>query len=339
MTGETGSWSESLLFSPLHVRAVRLRNRIVLPPMKTNMDLADRQAVAYYRARAAGGVGLVIVEATPLEQFEDPRFGDALRRLADVVHEGGAVAAIQLIQSGRLNGERVEPSATEDARAVTSEEIKEIVVRFAGATAMACEAGFDGVEIHGAHDFLLNRFFSPRWNRRTDGYGGNLERRMRFGLECARAVRAECGDGFLVLYRHTTMLGCPLEEDLAFAKELEKAGVDILDISPSTSEEGAEHADLAGAVKARVRIPLIAVGGMEDPLAAEEVRKQGKADLVAIGRALIADPDLPRKILEGRFAEIIGCVKCNELCFGNLEQGIPIGCAQNPETGREYERW
>ncbi|MFB3882277.1 MAG: hypothetical protein ACE149_13505 [Armatimonadota bacterium] len=333
------SWSESLLFSPLHVGAVRLRNRIVLPPMKTNMDLTDRQALAYYRVRAAGGAGLVIVEATPLEQFDDPRFGDALRRLADVIHEGGAAAAIQLIQFGRLNGERVEPSATEEAREVRREEIKEIVRRYAGAAAMACDAGFDGAEIHGAHDFLLNRFFSPEWNRRTDEYGGTLERRMRFGLEAVGAVRAECGDGFLVLYRHTTTLGCPIEDDVAFAKALEKAGVAIVDISPSTSGPDAKRADLAAAVKAGVRVPVIAVGGMEDPVAAEEVLREGRADLVAIGRALIADPDLPRKILEGRFAEIIECVKCNDLCYGNLEKGIPIGCSRNPETGREYERW
>ena len=205
MPDERRSWSESLLFSPLHVRSVRFRNRIVLPPMKTNMDLTDRQAVAYYRARSAGGAGLVIVEATPLEQFDDPRFGDSLRRLADAVHAGGATAAIQLIQFGRLNGERVEPSATEDARAATTEEIKEIVGRFAAAAAMACDAGFDAAEIHGAHDFLLNRFFSPQLNRRTDGYGGTLERRMRFGLEVVGAVRSECGEGFLVLYRHTTI--------------------------------------------------------------------------------------------------------------------------------------
>lgn len=339
MTSERQSWSDSLLFSPLHVRAVRFRNRIVLPPMKTNMNLGDRQALAYYRARSAGGVGLVIVEATPLDHFADARFGDALRRLADVIHQGGAVAAIQLIQPSRLDGERIAPSPTEDAREVTADEIKQIIARLAEATAMACDAGFDGVEIHGAHEFLLNRFFSPKWNRRRDEYGGTLERRMRFGLECVRAARAECGDGFLLLYRHTAMLACPLADDLAFAKELENAGADILDISPSTSGEGAPHADLAGAVKASVHIPLIAVGGMEDPVAAEEVLRQGKADLVAIGRALIADPELPRKILEGRFSEIIACVKCNQLCFGNLDQGIPIGCTQNPETGREYERW
>jgi 2,4-dienoyl-CoA reductase-like NADH-dependent reductase (Old Yellow Enzyme family) len=334
---EGRSWSDSLLFSPLHVGGIRFRNRIVMPPMKTNMDLADRQALAYYRERAAGGAGLVIVEAITLEQFEDTRFGDALQRLAEVIHRGGAAAAVQLIQFGRIGGERVEPSATEDARAVTRDEIHGIVARYARAAAMACDAGFDGAEIHGAHEFLLNRFFSPQLNRRADEYGGSLEKRMRFGLEAVKAVRAECGDGFLVLYRHTTMSGCPLNDDVAFAQALEKAGVDIIDISPSTSGSDAGHADLAGAVKSGVRIPVIAVGGMEDPIAAEEVLRQGKADLVAIGRALIADPALPRKIREGRFDEIVRCTKCNEACYGNLEAGTPIACTESAEVGREYE--
>ncbi len=337
MTAETTSWRNSMLFSPLHVRSVRLKNRIVMPPMKTNMDLSDRQAVAYYRERAAGGVGLVIVEATPLELFEDTRFGDTLRRLAEVIHQGGAAAAIQLVHFGRLGGERVEPSPTEDARQITRDEIRELVEQFGRAAAMACEAGFDGAEIHGAHEFLLNRFFSPQFNRRTDEYGGNLEKRMRFGLEAVKAARGECDGGFALLYRHTTRLGCPLSDDLKFVKALETVGADIIDISPSTSAPDARRADLAGAVKTVLRVPVIAVGGMEDPIAAEEVLHQGRADLVAIGRALIADPGLPRKILDGRFDEIVRCTKCNEACFGSLETGAPLACIVNPEVGREYE--
>ena len=109
-----------------------------------------------------------------------------------------------------------------------------------------------------------------------------------------------------------------------------------MDISPSTSGPEAAHADLAAQVKAAIKAPVIAVGGMEDPVAAEEVLRQGKADMVAIGRALIADPALPRKILEGRFAEITQCLKCNEGCYGNLNAGTPIGCTQNPDVGNEY---
>jgi 2,4-dienoyl-CoA reductase-like NADH-dependent reductase (Old Yellow Enzyme family) len=337
MSGKTFTPASSLLFSPLHVGSIQLRNRIVLPPMKTNMDLAGAQALAYYRVRAEGGAGLVIVEATPLDQFEDGSLEAGLPGLTSAIHEAGAAAVVQLFHPGRIGGERVAPSAVDDTRAATMEEVAAIPGRFADAAAKCQQAGFEGAEVHGAHDFFLNRFFSPTHNQRTDEYGGSLENRMRLGLECARAVRRACGSDFLVLYRHTAVADYPLEDSLAFAEELERAGVDVIDISPSTSQEGPEHADLAAATKSRVSCPVIAVGGMEDPEAAEAVLAEGKADLVAVGRALIADPDLPRRIMAGRRGEIIECVKCNDKCFGNLEAGVPIGCSQNPNVGLEYQ--
>ncbi len=332
------SWEGSLLFSPLEVGAVRLRNRIVLPPMKTNMDLAEEQARAWYRERARGGVGLVIVEATPLDQFERGGFGEGLRKLAAAIHDAGAAAAIQLFHPDRIDGEPVAVSAADGRRAVTAEEVAAIPGRFAQAAAMAEEAGFEGAQVHGAHGFFLNRFFSPEHNRREDGYGGDLEEgRMRLGLECTRAVRKACAPEFLVLYRHTAAADYPLADSLAFAPELEKCGLDIIDISPSTSGPDADHIDLAAAIKGTVSCPIIAVGGMEDPQAAERALRDRKADLVAIGRALIADAHLPRKWLEGRAGEIIECVKCNSKCFGSLETGTPIGCSQNPDAGLEYQ--
>jgi 2,4-dienoyl-CoA reductase-like NADH-dependent reductase (Old Yellow Enzyme family) len=303
--------------------------------MKTNMNLAAEQARRYYGRRAEGGPALVIVEATPLDEFMEPAFPAGLRALADAIHAGGAVAAIQLFHPGRADGERIEPSETDDARAAHTREVAAIPQQFVEAAATAREAGFDGVEIHGAHGFFLNRFFSPEHNQRDDDYGGSLQGRMRLGLECTRAVRAAAPADFLLLYRHTAAADYPLEDSLAFAPELQRAGVDIIDISPSTSQDG-DHADLAAAVKSKVSCPVIAVGGMEDPDAAEAVLKAGKADLLAIGRSLITDPDLPRKVLEGRLNEIKACIKCNEKCFGNLTAGIPITCSQNPDAGNEY---
>jgi 2,4-dienoyl-CoA reductase-like NADH-dependent reductase (Old Yellow Enzyme family) len=329
--------ANSLLFSPLNIGSVQLSNRIVLPPMKTNMDLAGPQALAYYRARSEGGAGLIILEATPLHQLEDGSLDAGLAGLASAIHAAGAEAVLQLFHPDRMGDERIAPSATDDARAASSEEVAAIPGRFANAAAKCQQAGFDGAEVHGAHDFFLNRFFSPAHNQRTDKYGDSLENRMRLGLECARAVRRACGADFLVLYRHTAVADYPLADSLAFAEELEGAGVDVIDISPSTGRDSSDHADLAAAVKARVSCPVIAVGGMEDPEAAERVLAEGKADLIAIGRALIADPDLPRKVMAGRRDEIIECVKCNDKCFGNLEAGVPIGCSQNPRAGEEYK--
>ena len=329
------SWPDSVLFSPFRVKSTELRNRIVFPPMKTNMDLVSEQAREYYARRARGGVALVIVEGTDLSEFMEMAFPRGLAALARAIHDEGAAAAIQLFHPGWVDGDRVAPTATGGARTAHEREVAAIPGQFAEAAEVAADAGFDGVEVHGAHGFFLNRFFSPEHNRRTDRYGGSLENRMRLGIECVGAVRGATPADFLVLYRHTPKADYGLEDSISFARKLEEAGLDVLDVSPSTSE-GGEHADLAGALKAAVSCAVIAVGGMEDPQAAEAVLQAGKADLVAIGRALLADPDLPRKVREGRLDEIKACIKCNEKCYGNLAAGIPISCSQNPEAGNEY---
>jgi 2,4-dienoyl-CoA reductase-like NADH-dependent reductase (Old Yellow Enzyme family) len=130
-------------------------------------------------------------------------------------------------------------------------------------------------------------------------------------------------------------MGYTLEESIKFAMELEKVGVDIMDISPSTAPKG-EHAALAGAIKSKLVIPLIAVGGMNDLKKAKKILYDGKCDFVAVGRGLIADPYLPKKVMQGKFNEIVECILCNEKCFGNLRKGISISCTQNPSAGREY---
>jgi NADPH2 dehydrogenase len=249
--------ADNLLFSPLHVGKTHLRNRVVMPPMKTNMDLAGPQALAYYQVRAEGGAGLIILEATPLHQFEDGSLDAGLAALASAIQQAGAAAVVQLFHPDRMGEERVAPFDTRDARAASTEEAAAIPGRFAEAAAKCQQAGFDGAEVHGAHDFFLNRFFSPAHNQRTDEYGGSLENRMRLGLECARAVRRACGADFLVLYRHTAVADYPLADSLAFAEELQGAGVDVIDVSPSTGRDSSDHADLAAAVKSRVSCPVI----------------------------------------------------------------------------------
>jgi len=328
------------LFAPLSLRHTTLRNRIVMPPMVTMMAPDSAQASCWYAARAEGGAGLIIREATSVDLFQDPRFADGLRATVEAVHAAGAAIAIQLFQRSETpSGELLAPSEGPHGREVTDQELGEIVRRFAQAASEAERVGFDGVEPHGAHGFFLNQFLSPASNRRLDFYGGSLEKRMRLGLEIVAAVRETVSEGLLLLYRHTAVgERYGLDDSIEFARRLERAGVDVLDISPSTSDAEAPHADLAGAIKAAVSIPVIAVGGMQDPEAAEAVLHAGRADLVAIGRGLIADPCLPLRMQEGRTDQAIACVQCNELCFGNLQQGIPIGCAQNPASGHEFEQ-
>jgi len=302
--------------------------------MVGNMGVVTEQAIAFYRERAKGGVGTVIVEATPVERFENEAFAGGLARLADAVHQEGAIIAVQLFQRNVIDGERTEVSM------VTLEQIQKIKEGFANAAKVAQKAGFDGVEPHGAHGYFLNQFFSPRTNKRTDELGGNLEGRMRMGLQIVKSVRDAIGEEMLIFYRHTPEQGgngYALEDTLKFVVELEKSTVDVIDISPST-RSGGGHAGLAAAVKSKVNVPVIAVGGMNAPDTAEKALNDGKCELVAIGRGLIAEPFWVEKVREGRESEITECIECNEKCFGNLNKGIPISCTQNPDAGHEYER-
>ena len=328
------------LFSPLTVKSVELRNRIVMPPMVTVMEPGSAQYHEWYLARAKGGCGLVIWEATPIRKLADPVFADLIKPTVDAVRAEGVGAAIQIFERGHNSaGEPIWASDKGDARAATDDELLELVELYAQAAAQCRRIGFDGVEPHGAHGFFLNRFFTATDNRREDAFGGSLERRAEFGLRIVRAIRAAVDEECLLLYRHTSEAdGYTLEDSRWFVKQLEAAGVDVLDVSPSNRGADEPRAVLAGEMKREVGIPVIAVGGFDDVASAEEVLASGRADLIAIGRALIADGELPNKVREGRTAEIIECVLCDEFCYGNLRRGEPIGCTQNPDSGNEYRR-
>lgn len=327
------------LFRPLTIKELKLRNRIVMPPMVTVMDIGTLRARKYYRERAKGGVGLIVVEGTSLDKFSSIEFVKALSSLSETVHEEGSGIVIQLFQSSELqNGEIVAPSATELSREAAEKEVEKIIEKFAVSSSLVQKAGFDGVEIHGAHTYFLNQFFSPILNHRDDRFGGSLEKRMNFGLECVRAVRERVKEEFLLFYRHTPVDwnngGYTIKDSNVFCSRLEKEGLDVIDVSPS-SDDNHRHVEYAGEIEKAVRIPVIAVGGMEDPEKGERALSSNKCDLVAIGRGLIADPYWPIKVKEGREKEIIRCTKCNEKCYGNLRKNIPISCAQNRNVGFE----
>jgi 2,4-dienoyl-CoA reductase-like NADH-dependent reductase (Old Yellow Enzyme family) len=303
-------------------------------------------------------------------------FIQGVRQLTAAIQETGARIGVQLWHSNRYpaflavrqEGERVGPSPrigkTEwweeegEIRELTEAEIQDIVAKFGKAAAGARAAGFDFVEIHGAHAYLLNQFFSPRFNQRTDRYGGDLQGRMRLGLECVAAIRQQVGKDYPLFYRLGAWEDAPggvtLEESIEFARALEAAGVDCLDISvargipdPSTPEGASPISPLkkapmgtfawiAAAIKQAVNIPVIAVGRVNSHKVAEEILQQGKADLIAIGRQLIADPFWVKKVAEGRFKEIVACDSCNRECYDPLRGGS-LGCHLNPRAGREKE--
>jgi len=308
------------LFAPLTVRGKVLRNRIVMPPMVVHRGLITPAGVDWYGSHARGGVGLVIVEATAVNRFSSELTGENLKPLVDAIKGAGALAAIQIKAGFPLrDGMLVSPHEVERS------QIEEIVAYYHSAADICTRAGFDGVEIHGAHNHLLDRFFSPVRNRRTDEYGGYLQNRMRLPLRIVDAVRSSCHPDMLLLYRHTPAgPGYDIEESLVLGEELVTGGVDILDISPASTDTPGDRA----APFKKLGVPIISVGTLDIVERALEVLNEGRADLVAVGRGLIADPDWPMKVRDGRFHEIVRCLKCNEKCYGNLRKGIPIECAQ-----------
>jgi len=321
------------LFSPATIRGLHFKNRIVMPPMATNFGIVTEESIAYYTKRALGGVGSIIVEGIPTHLFHNKKFQERLKLLSNGIHRGGANAFVQLTIKSN-------PQPRRDVTDIPLDEIKSIIDDFIFAGKVILDAGFDGVEPHGAHGFIMNRFFSPIFNRRNDEYGGDLERRMKFGFDVVSGLKSIAGDKFLVLYRHTPAEfragGYTIEDTILFGKRLKEAGLDIFDISPSTAPGSYDYGALARQVRCGVDIPVIMVGKMYVPELADSRIRDGYADFVAIGRSILSDPFLPKKIQDGRFDIINSCKMCNIKCHGYLRRGVPISCTMNPSVGREY---
>lgn len=374
------------LFEPITIRGMTLKNRLVMAPMDVGMGLRSPKARAYYGERARGGVGAIVTAAVPVDFFSsDEAWGKAggldsfiqgVRALTDELHGAGVKVGAQLWHGNRYpaylgvrrSGERVAPSArvgkaerweeVGPMQELTLAQIQDIIKKFGLAAAGAKAAGYDFVELHGAHGYLLVQFFSPMFNQRTDHYGGGLAGRMNFGLECVASVRQAVGANYPVFYRlgawEARPGGVTLEESVPFARALAQAGVDCLDISVAQGISNAEtpeecspasplkksrmgtFAGLAAAIKKEVTVPVIAVGRINSQKVAEQILNQGQADLIAQGRQLIADPYWPQKVAEGRFKEIVACDSCNKECFG-IQRGQAFGCHLNPRAGKESE--
>jgi 2,4-dienoyl-CoA reductase-like NADH-dependent reductase (Old Yellow Enzyme family) len=235
-----------------------------------------------------------------------------------------------------------------------AEALASIPARFARAAAGTREAGFDALDIHGAHHALLMRLLSPPQNHRTDGYGGPPENRWRVQVATVRAIRAAVGEDFPILFRFSATDfvdgGVDLMLTVPYAQALEAAGVDCLDVSAGTSDSPPDtsfpgrkqplacFADLAMTIRGAMKAPVIAVGKIATREVAESILQEGKADLVALGRPLIVDPDWPRKLVEGRDEEIVPCLWDNASCLrDSIYQGLPIRCIQNRAVGFEHE--
>lgn len=324
---------------------------------------------------AAGGVGMMILEASYISPegkgftYELGLHTDSvipgLKKLADAVHKHGTKIGSQLYHAGRQTSSKTtgmppvapsplpDPTVNEIPRELTKQEIKHLVHAYADAAKRVKKAGCDFVEIHGAHGYLITQFLSPFSNRRTDEYGGTLTKRMHFLMEVYGAVRNAVGRDFPVIVRlsgdELVKGGLTIKDTIVIAKALEQAGADALHISagnyasygkglmisPMAVPDG-PLVRLSAAVKKAVGIPVITVNKIRTPKMAESILARKQADFIAIGRSLLADPDWPKKVQEGREDEVSRCIACNQGCISRLFENKDVWCTVNPEAGREH---
>jgi 2,4-dienoyl-CoA reductase-like NADH-dependent reductase (Old Yellow Enzyme family)/thioredoxin reductase len=366
------------LFSPIKIGKLKLKNRLLMPPMVRNyadeLGLVTPRYVAHIETIAKGGVGAMVLEASFIRPdgkgfknelgIHSDESIPGLKRLVKVAHAGHSAIGIQLYHAGRQTGAHVtgqppvapspipDPTVKQVPHQLSVSEIQDLVKAFGAAARRAKTAGLDFVEIHGAHGYLITQFLSPLSNKRKDSYGGSAENRFRFLAEVYAAVRKAVGKDYPVVVRlsgdELMPGGLRLKDTIVIAKKLEALGADALSVSagnyasyaqgfmiPPMATPDAPLAHLAQGVKAAVKIPVIAVAKIRTPELAEKLLKNRTADLIGIGRPLLADPEWPKKAKAGKSADINYCIACNQGCISRLFAQQDVWCTVNPACGRE----
>jgi 2,4-dienoyl-CoA reductase-like NADH-dependent reductase (Old Yellow Enzyme family)/pyruvate/2-oxoglutarate dehydrogenase complex dihydrolipoamide dehydrogenase (E3) component len=365
------------LFSPFHLKGLDLTNRIVMPGLASFLIEDDgtitEKTIEHYRRRAAGGPAMVIMEACAVSPegivsphqariYED-RFIEGISRIARVMKSEGAVPALQLHHGGRQTTAKIIkqkpvapsnlpcPTIQGEVQALSVERIQELIVKFGEGAQRAVEAGFELIEIHGAHGYLVNQFLSRFSNIREDEYGGDLTGRTKFALEIVKEIRKRVGEAFPLSFKISAQefvpKGLTVEESIQMLRLLSGEGIDIVQISAgndATPEwicqpmfmKKACLADSAATIRKALNKPVMAVGRINDPVVANAIIAEGKADLVCMGRGLLADPELPLKAKEGRLDDIRHCIACNT-CMESIFRRGRVECLVNPSLGREKE--
>jgi 2,4-dienoyl-CoA reductase (NADPH2) len=364
------------LFEPISIGPMSLSNRVVMTAMHLNYtpkgEVTDR-FIDFYATRARGGAGLIIIGGAEINDqasgidlmlsIKDDRYVPGLQKFTEAIHRNGSKAAVQLYMAGAYSFCSIKGLPTlapsqyksyftrQETTAMTLDDIERVQQDFVQAARRAKKAGFDAVEVLASAGYLICQFLSPKTNKREDEYGGPLENRMRFGLETIRRVRQEVGSDMAVIVRvagndfvpdsHTN------REARVFAAAAEKAGADCINVTGGWHESRvpqitmdlpqAGYVYLARGIKEIVRVPVIGCNRINDPFIAEEVLREGVADLVGVARGMLADPEFVNKAREGRADEIRRCVACNQRCFDHVFQLLPVGCMVNPRCGREKE--
>lgn len=365
------------LFRPIQIGGMLVKNRIVMSPMGVNFGvdgdgMVTEQLSQYLLARARGGTGMIVVgggavqpsglDLPALPRLWDDCFIPSLKKMTDLVHRYDVKFGMQLLHGGRqtYHDNRVAPSPVPAEgivkgipRELTIVEIRETIESFGDSARRCQDSGFDFVEVHGAHGYLVTQFLAPNSNKRTDEYGGCLENRIRFLLEIVRNIKRKCGAQFPVGIRINgddyIKNGWTIQDTKKIAPILELEGADYLHISagiygsfppgitiPSMYAEQGCFLHLADEVKRTVHVPVIAVGRIKNPIHANRIIRDGKADMVSMGRAHLADPDLANKAKAGRLSEIRPCIGCCMGCIHQLFSLAECTCVMNPAVNREY---
>ncbi|MFO7883230.1 MAG: FAD-dependent oxidoreductase [Desulfobacteraceae bacterium] len=364
------------LFSPVKIGNMDIKNRLLMSAMSINFGVDDRgyvtdQLIEYFKERAKGGVGMMLVgggavhpggqELPDLPSMWDDGCIPSLKHMVDQIKPYDVKFGVQLMHGGRQSylPEKVAPSAipapavvTGEVRALEIDEIDELVNCFGDSARRCRDAGFDFIEIHAAHGYLINQFMSPNANIRTDRYGGAFENRVRFLFEIIDNIQEKAGSSFPVGIRMNGndyyKNGWGIEDAKRLAVLLEEKQVAYLHVSagvygsteltiPSMYTRHGCFVHLADAVKQVVSLPVIAVGRIKDPRMADTIIKEKKADIVAMGRGLLADPYLPQKAYQGKFSEIRPCMGCCLGCIDAVLSKEPGSCVANPDVGREFK--
>jgi len=372
------------LFEPGMMGKVELKNRIIMAPCGTHYSthygiVSDRQ-LAYYAERARGGAGLIIIEGASTRKIgkpsrilvNDDKYIPNLKKLADVIHQAGAMAVMQM-SSHQGSYDEVDPaspsgiqhpyagwspSIPKHARAITVQELEELVVEYGEAARRVMAAGFDGVMIHGANGYLACELLSRVFNKRTDAYGGDLRGRAKYLLDTIWETRRKTSPDFPIILRlmgsdRLSKIGgndgWSIEECVELCKIVEANGATAVNITsgsavtpewsgPAYFMPSGCNVDITAAIKkSGAKIPVWITGKVMDPFLAEEILRDGKADFIVMGRALIADPFWPAKVKEGRLDDIVPCI-CDSRCREDVMiDFVPMSCTVNPIVGQEKE--
>lgn len=368
--------SYSNLLSEGYIGNVKLRNRIIMPPMETNLPSITGEVtdslLRYYEERAKGGPGAIIVEFTGVDSktgkgtqtqllLDSHGFISGHNQLVEIIHKYRCKAFLQLHHAGRQTTKSIIGTTPVSAssipckvmkavpREMETEEVYEMIEKFVKAAHRAKLAGYDGVELHAAHGYLLNNFLSPYSNKRQDEFGGSTENRARIVTEIIKGIREKVNKNFPIIVRFSADEfvegGLQIEESVKLSKYFEESGAAALHISTSifeTMERNVEpmplpdgwRIPLAAKIKENVSISVIAVGAIRTPKMAEETLAEGKADFVAIGRGLLADPEWVKKVESNQVAAINQCTSCC-YCVERVSTHLPVRCSVNPRAGKE----